>query len=57
MLKKIFTCIAVFVLSAPAAASFRVDTLTSMQMEAWRARMGFHQLAVRGNATEDLDTL
>ena len=57
MLKRIVTCIAMFVLSAPALASFRVDTLTAMQMEAWRARMGFHQLAVRGNAPEDLDAL
>lgn len=57
MLKRIIACIAVLVVSAPALASFRVDTLTAMQMEAWRARMGFHQLAVRGNAPEDLDAL
>lgn len=57
MLKKNLACFAVFVLSAPALAEFRVDTLTAMQMEAWHARMGFHQLAVRGNAPEDLDAL
>tara|TARA_R110002073_G_scaffold2938_5_gene19560 strand:- start:131330 stop:131995 length:666 start_codon:yes stop_codon:yes gene_type:complete len=26
-------------------------------METWRVRMGFHQLAVRGNAPQDLDAL
>src|SRR5690606_36906613 len=57
MFKRILACFAVFVLSAPALGAFRVDTLTAMQMEAWRARMGFHQLAVRGNAPQDLDML
>ena len=43
--------------AVPGRAAFRADTLGAMQMEAWRVRMGFHQLAVRGNAPQDMNTL
>ena len=43
--------------TGPAVAAFKMQTLSAMQMEAWRVRMSFHQLAVRGNAPQDLDTL
>ena len=57
MLKRLFASLLITLVAAPALAAFKVETLTAMQMEAWRARMGFHQLAVRGNAPEDLDAL
>jgi len=48
---------ALLFVSGPLLAEFRVETLYAMQMETWRVRMGFHQLAVRGNAPQDLDAL
>lgn len=44
-------------LCSPVMAEFKVETLSAIQMETWRVRMGFHQLAVRGNAPQDLDAL
>ncbi len=56
---KIWTVAALLLvsISGPALAEFKAETLYAMQMESWRVRMGFHQLAVRGNAPQDLDAL
>lgn len=57
MVRYLVSSVLLVSLTAPAWAAFKVETLTALQMEAWRARMGFHQLAVRGNAPEDLEAL
>ena len=57
MIKHIFTMVLLASITSPVFAGFKVETLSALQMETWRVRMGFHQLAVRGNAPEDLDSL
>nr|WP_237738855.1 hypothetical protein [Alcanivorax hongdengensis] len=37
----------------PAQADLAGESLASLQMDAWRARMGFHLLSIRGNNPDD----
>lgn len=57
MTKKILLLLSLAILSPLSSAAFKYETLSALQMETWRVRMGFHQLAVRGNAPQDLDAL
>jgi hypothetical protein len=57
MTKRILILLSLTLLSPLASAAFKYETLSALQMETWRVRMGFHQLAVRGNAPQDLDAL
>lgn len=57
MTKRILILLSLTLLSPLASAAFKYETLSALQMETWRVRMGFHQLAVRGNAPQDLSAL
>jgi hypothetical protein len=57
MTKKILLLLSLTLLSPLSSAAFKYETLSALQMETWRVRMGFHQLAVRGNAPQDLEAL
>lgn len=55
-MKRIFTVLVLFISSLAEAQIARSDTLL-LELSAWRARAGFHQLSINGNAPEDISTL
>ena len=59
MIRKVAGClmVAFVVFSFPAHAEWSSTQLKQLQLDAWRARAGFHQLSIRGNAPEDLGSL
>jgi hypothetical protein len=55
-MKRIFTVMLLCVTSFAEAQILRSDTLL-LELSAWRARAGFHQLSLNGNAAEDIEAL
>lgn len=48
---------ALMVAVSGAEAAFSAAELAMMEADAWRARMGFHLLSIRGDNPEDRDAL
>ena len=48
---------ALMVAVSGAQAAFSATELAMMEADAWRARMGFHLLSIRGDNPEDRDAL
>lgn len=55
-MKRIFTVLVLLISSMAEAQIVRSDALL-LELSAWRARAGFHQLSINGNAPEDISTL
>lgn len=55
-MKRIFLAL-LLALSAVAEAQVAYSDLLGLELSAWRARAGFHQLSLNGNAPQDLESL
>lgn len=55
-MKRILTVVVLFISSLAEAQIARSDALL-LELSAWRARAGFHQLSINGNAPEDISVL